>query len=131
MADMLASTQFERPALILASPLVRADQTARILHERFAPEAIFETNNALRPANDVTVPMSLIASYRDTHNVLMIVGHDPLFSLLSTALVSGTLVPAIEMGKSSVALFELTRFIVPSMRGILRAFLPSELVETR
>ena len=127
MGQLLKQAGFTPPELILASPLPRADQTARIIAEEFAPEAKFESNDGLKPSSRLESAMSLIASKKDECKVLMIVGHDPLFSVLGSALVCGSEVPTIEMKKSGVAVFEIFRFDVPRMRGVLKAFLPPKL----
>ncbi|MDP4200143.1 MAG: histidine phosphatase family protein [Bacteroidota bacterium] len=124
MARLLARAQFESPEIIIASPIIRARQTARILAEEFAPNARIEISEALLSGSELERAMSLVASKRGECRVLMLVGHDPLFSHLASVLVTGAESPAIEMQKSAVALFELTRFDVPRMRGVLRAYLP-------
>ncbi len=126
MGRLLKKSEFEPPEIIVTSPLPRAEQTARIMAEEFAPRAKFEVNAGLRPGMGLESAMSIIASKKDS-GVLMLAGHDPLFSKLASVLVSGTEI-AIEMKKSAVALFELTRFDVPGMRGILRAYLPPKVV---
>ena len=127
MAKLLKSAEFDPPEVIITSPLPRAEQTARIMAEEFAPKAKFEINSGLRPGGSLEAAMSIVASKKDSCQALMLAGHDPLFSKLASVLVSGT-EPAIEMKKSAVALIELTRFDVPGMRGILRAYLPPKIV---
>jgi phosphohistidine phosphatase len=127
MAKLLKEKDFAPPEIIITSPLPRAEQTARIIFEEFAPKAKFEINDGLRPGRDLESAMSIIAMKQKDCDVLMLAGHDPLFSRLASVLVSGT-ENAIEMKKSAVALFELTRFDVPGMRGILRAYLPPKIV---
>lgn len=126
MAKLLKKAEFDPPELIITSPLPRAEQTARIMAEEFAPKAKFEINAGLRPGMGLESAMSIIASKKES-NVIMLAGHDPLFSKLASAIVSGTEI-AIEMKKSAVAIYELTRFDVPGMRGILRAYLPPKIV---
>ncbi len=127
MAQLLKRAEFIPPEIIISSPLPRAEQTARIMAEEFAPKAKFEINAGLRPGGNLEAAMSIIASRKDSCKVLMLAGHDPLFSRLASVLVNGTEM-AIEMKKSAVAHFELTRFEVPGMRGILRAYLPPKIV---
>ncbi len=127
MARRLKAKEFEPPELIITSPLPRAEQTARIMLEEFAPKAKFEINNGLRPGKDLESAMSIIASKKSECDVLMLAGHDPLFSRLASVLVCGNEI-AIEMKKSAVAIYELTRFEVPGMRGVLRAYLPPKIV---
>lgn len=126
MALLLKDADFEPPEIIVTSPLPRAEQTARIMLEEFAPRATFEINEGLRTGSNLETAMSIIASKKDVCDVLMLAGHDPLFSMLASVLISGTEY-GIEMKKSAVAVFELTRFEAPRMRGILRAYLPLKL----
>ncbi len=126
MAKLLKEKEFDPPEVIVTSPLPRAEQTARIMCEEFAPKATFEINDGLRPGRELESPMSIVASKKKECSVLMLAGHDPLFSRLASVLVSGT-EQAIEMKKSAVAVFELTRFDVPGMRGVLRAYLPPKI----
>ncbi len=130
MAELLRKAEFDVPDVIVTSPLPRAEQTARIMAEEFAPKAKFEVNEGLRPGRDLESAMSIIASKKGSDTV-MIVGHDPLFSRLASALASGSDFPAIEMQKSAVAIYELTRFDVPRMRGILRAYLPPKILKNQ
>ena len=124
MATLLKNSKFDPPELIVTSPLPRAEQTARIMAEGFAPKAKFEINDGLRAGTSLEAAMSVIASKAEGIEGLMVVGHDPVFSRLASILVSGSDHPAIEMKKSGVAIFELTRFDAPRMRGVLRAYLP-------
>lgn len=128
MAGLLKDAGFEAPEIIVSSPLPRADQTARIMQEEFAPKAKFETNEALRPGGSIETGMSIIASKKKECEVLMLVGHDPLFSRLASAIITGKDEVVIEMKKSSVVILEITRFDVPRMRGALRAYLPPAIV---
>ena len=73
--------------------------------------------------------MSIIASKKKECEVLMIAGHDPLFSRLASAIITGKDETVIEMKKSGVAIYEITRFDVPRMRGALRAYLPPKIVQ--
>ena len=124
VGKLLKARGFDVPELIITSPLPRAEQTARIMAEEFAADATFEINDGLRAGKDIEIAMSIIAAKRKDVETLMIVGHDPTFSRLASVLISGQDTPAVEMKKSGVAIFEITRFNVPNMRGVLRAYLP-------
>jgi phosphohistidine phosphatase len=127
MAALLKKAEFDKPEIIITSPLPRANETARIMHEEFAPNAKCEINEGLRPSGSLEGAMAIIASKKE-YDVVMLAGHDPLFSRLASILVSGEDRPTIEMKKSAVAIYELTRFDPPRMRGVLRAFLPPKIV---
>jgi phosphohistidine phosphatase len=126
LAALLSRSQFEPPELIVTSALPRAEQTAKIMQEVFAPNASFEISKGLISGTSLEAAMSVIASKKGETDRMMIVGHDPVLSRLVSALVSGSDSPVIEMKKSAVAIFELTRLEVPRMRGVLRALLGPE-----
>lgn len=128
MARLLTSSGFDSPEIIVTSPLIRARETARIMAKEFAPNATIEINGGLLSGRDIESAMSIIASNKKECDVLMLVGHDPLLSVLASVLLNGNDVPVIEMRKSTVAIFELTRFEIPRMRGVLRAYLPPSIV---
>jgi phosphohistidine phosphatase len=128
MAEAILRLDLGVPQAIYASPLVRAQQTAQIVKSVLAPSLNVKTTDAVASGNIVDVPMSLIALLSKEHRSLMLIGHDPLMSRLASALITGTDQIVLEMSKSAVAVIELTRFEVPRMRGILRAFLPPEIV---
>ena len=128
MGELLKDAEFEVPELILASPLPRAQQTATILREKFAPNAVLETSEVLQPSSSLDAAMSVLASKHGAHDAMMIVGHDPLFSRLASAIITGSSDVVIEMKKSSVVVVELYRFDVPRLRGALRAYLPPQIV---
>ncbi len=125
VAELLNRSGMPKPTLIISSPLIRAEQTARIVHQHFAPEAEFELSAALKPSQDVTRPMALLAT--EKHASILIASHDPLVSMFVSALLTGSERPVVEMEKSAVAIFEITRMDVLRMRGVLRAYIPPSL----
>lgn len=108
---------------IIASPLKRAQQTAAIARRMLNVNAEIETAVQLQSETDPLVTLAFIASLPHTAPT-MLVGHDPLFSTIASMLVAGTDIPVVPMSKSSICAIELTRFEVPRMRGVLRAFIP-------
>jgi phosphohistidine phosphatase len=114
------------PELVIASPLVRAQQTAEIAMEVFARGAAFETSDTVTPMADITETMSLIADRSKKYRSVMLVGHDPHLSSLGSALLGNTSI-VIEMKKASLAKFEISRFDVPRMSGHLVALLPPKI----
>jgi len=114
------------PELVIASPLIRAQQTAEIALEVFAKGAKFETSEAIKPMSDITETMALIAERAKKYGSIMLVGHDPHLSSLGSALL-GSSTAVIEMKKAALAKFEISRFDVPRMRGYLVALLPPKI----
>jgi phosphohistidine phosphatase len=87
------------PAVILASPLPRARQTAEIFAEAAGIELREEP--ALRPGFNATKARALIK--RAKGNDLMLVGHEPDFSAVIRALTGGT----VKLGKGGIARVDL------------------------
>jgi phosphohistidine phosphatase len=76
-----------RPDTIAASPLVRAQETARILADGLRPDASFEICDALQPGAD---PVELIAWLRrGSARTVLAVGHIPDLVELTSVLLSG------------------------------------------
>jgi phosphohistidine phosphatase len=114
------------PELVIASPLIRAQQTAQIALEAFAKDGKFEISDALTPSSEVTDTMVLVAKYAKKYSRIMLVGHEPHLSLFGSALL-GSPMPVIEMKKAAVAKFEISHIDVPRMRGHLVALLPPKI----
>jgi phosphohistidine phosphatase len=123
MMKMLAKLKLPAPDIIVSSPLVRAEETAQLALEYFAVDADYKISEAITPMSDVMNTMDLIQSLSDDYGVVMLVGHEPHLSMFGSALL-GVSAPVIEMRKSSVALFELTRIESPRIRGVLVALYP-------
>lgn len=111
------------PDLVIASPLIRAQQTAEIAMEIFAKSAKFETSDLITPMSDVTETMALITDRAKKYDRIMLVGHDPHLSSFGSALLGSSTI-VMEMKKASLAKFEISRFDVPRMRGYLTVLLP-------
>jgi len=111
------------PDLVIASPLIRAQQTAEIALETFAKNAQFETSDLITPTSDVIETMALIAERAKSFDRIMLVGHDPHLSTFGSALLGSSSI-VMEMKKASLAKFEISRIDVPRMRGYLTALLP-------
>lgn len=75
-----------RPALILTSPLIRARQTADIVGEALAREVIEEPDAG--PGFDLRRLADLLARYGERGD-LMVVGHEPDFSITVEGLTGG------------------------------------------
>ena len=72
------------PALILSSPLVRAQQSAEIVAETLGCQVT--TARELEPGCTLEHLQRLLAHYN--HDTLMLVGHEPDFSALAARLIN-------------------------------------------
>jgi phosphohistidine phosphatase len=76
------------PEIILSSPLLRAEETARIVaHELKLPDRV-QIEEFLRPGMTAARALSGLEKYSGKANV-MLVGHEPDFSNLAGALIGG------------------------------------------
>lgn len=85
---------------IISSPLLRARQTAEIVHERLVPEAEIEISDALA-YHDLGEITALIQAHSKSGGI-MLVGHEPTLSLLISMLASGTTSAAIDLKPGSL-----------------------------
>jgi len=116
--------KFTPPAAIASSPLTRAQETANIAMEEFAPNAHFEETRVIVPEAEMERTMQYVQSMIEKYGSLMLVGHDPHMTSFASLLVSGSTRPAIEMKKSTLAIFEILELDSMRMRGLLKCLLP-------
>lgn len=76
------------PSRILHSTLLRAQQTAKIIHAYF-PDAVLEEVDFITPDDDPKQVIKRLENYPDEQ--LMIVSHQPLVSYLIALLVDGSI----------------------------------------
>lgn len=126
MMKSLAKMMYPVPDIVVSSPLVRAEQTAQLALEYFASDAEYKVSETLTPMSDVLNTIGLIESLKQDYGVAMLVGHEPHLSMFGSALL-GVSHPAIEMKKSTVALFELHRIEPFRVRGTLITLLSPRL----
>lgn len=93
--------------VLAASPLVRAQQTARIVADEYRIKVI-ETVEALRPDGRLREFASWLSG-QDADATIAVVGHDPHLGTLITWLISGVEEPRATLKKGGVALVEFDR----------------------
>ena len=87
--------------LIAASPLSRAQETARIVSAALGPKTV-ETWAVLVPGGNPDTVCHAIGRYPD-NATLLLVGHEPLLSTLASRMVAGNENARIAMTKGAVA----------------------------
>jgi phosphohistidine phosphatase len=112
----------EAPDLFIASPRVRAEQTARIVAEAVGGTLV--TDRRLAGPLDSDVVAGILADHADADRPCL-VGHDPDFSELLGELVGAPLIP---MRKGAFARVDLESRRAVAGRGTLRYLLPPELL---
>lgn len=109
-----------RPDLVVSSPLVRAEQTAKIVAAAFRPAPSIELSGALAPGGDYVALVRQLQARRLERVAL--VGHEPSMSLLLSILVTGGERRLdVDFKKAAMALVEIE---ADRPRGIMLAFLP-------
>ncbi|MBX3066854.1 MAG: phosphohistidine phosphatase SixA [Anaerolineae bacterium] len=89
---------------IITSPLMRAKQTAQIVHAAYTDVPLIE-ETLLKPGMGVRALEKLRRQYKDYADMLL-VGHEPDFSEVIQALIGGG---RIEMKKGGLAYVRLTK----------------------
>lgn len=101
---------------IWASPLIRAQQTARIAAD-FFPDVDVSTTDLLVPEASIKFLYNELANAAATTNSLLLVSHQPLVGIIVNQLC-GEMAGFHAMGTSSLAAIEI-ELIAPSMGNLL------------
>lgn len=88
--------------VILTSPLVRAAETAKIVHQGLDNPGQLVTSDTLKPTGDPERLIEKLAMNYTSSSSVMIVGHEPYLSGLVSLLVTGDPEPAIRLKKGAL-----------------------------
>jgi phosphohistidine phosphatase len=108
------------PDVVLTSPLVRAEETARIVAEKLDLANLVCVESFLREGMAPAAAFSGLREYRDKVSVLL-VGHEPDFSSLASELV-GTSSHSIHMRKAT--LLKVQTPTLEPRTGVIEFLLP-------
>jgi phosphohistidine phosphatase len=111
-----------RAGRVIASPLERARQTARIVSETFVPAGKVETLDALAPGVPLRETLRWLKDLKSGASVVM-VGHEPHLGKLGGALLFGSAGATLPLKKGGVAVIDFVGPVEPGS-GRLYAFLP-------
>jgi phosphohistidine phosphatase len=114
-----------RPDLILTSPLVRANQTAKIVAERLAPKKGLIETDLLAPECDLSQLRKLLEQHAGAESV-MLVGHEPDLSTLVGELIAAQ-GARVEMKKGGIAAVQVRGLVQPG-GGLLQWLAPPKLL---
>ena len=93
--------------IILSSPLVRAAQTAKIIHEGLCMTGRLVSSSALAPNGSPSqLVRQLVTGYSSTDSV-MVVGHEPYLSSLISILTTGNPEPVVRLRKGALCKLRL------------------------
>lgn len=113
-----------QPTLILTSPLKRAVQTAEVVQDVLKYKNELLRTKALAPGSSVEQVWDEVRVHRD-ERALLLVGHNPLFSELSSYLL-GSHEIQVDFKKGAILRVDLEQF--PSKpKGVLRWYLTAKL----
>jgi len=90
--------------VIVSSPLVRAMQTAELLHDVLGGAPLIEEDARLGHGFDLPALASIIAE-RSSADAIAIVGHNPSFAAVLSAATGGS---EIDVRKGAIALIEIS-----------------------
>jgi phosphohistidine phosphatase SixA len=113
-AEALADAGVLDPALIVTSPLVRAEQTAKLLRKVLGGSTPIVFDARLGHEFDVAALAQILAEH-NTEQSLAIIGHNPSFAAVLSAVVGGA---DIDVRKGAIALVEIDDVATPSGRLI-------------
>lgn len=116
-----------RPDLVLSSPLLRAEETARLLVAGTAPSLSVELFEELAPGGSPSQVLTGLAAYRGRRGI-MLVGHEPSMGYLAAQLLTGTTtLAALPFKKGAVAAFRLSSLPPSSPAALLWFLTPRQL----
>ena len=93
--------------LILTSPYVRARQTAEIVAEKLGTPKALELSKYLAPGSALKPLIDELNHRRHPMNYVLLVGHEPDLSRLTSILVTGKPGLALEMKKGGLCKLEI------------------------
>jgi phosphohistidine phosphatase len=116
----------KKTPLVITSPLVRATQSAEIIHKLLDGKKPVETLDALRPGGSVRAVVRRLET-AGTGDIVILVGHEPDLGKLAGMLVFGAPATGLPLRKSGAC---VVAFVGPvrSGEGRLHAFLPPGLL---
>jgi len=111
--------------VLASSPLVRAQQTARIVGDAFRLDEV-ATVEGLRPDRHPRETLTWLAA-QPSDATVAVVGHDPHLGMLVSWSVVGVATPAVELRKGGVALVEFERKPAGGKGRLLWLLTPAQL----
>jgi phosphohistidine phosphatase len=113
--------------LIVSSPLLRAQQTAKIVSIAY-PQVKFMTANCLKPASSPSdFCRWAVAHIKDENAQIVIVGHEPQLSILACWLLFGRKQSQIKIKKGGCLAIEIVGRIGPASGILIWAVTPKTL----
>lgn len=111
---------------IAGSPLVRAQQTAGLLHAAY-PNAIRETLPALAPAGSEFALLTYLQQQASKTQTIALVGHEPDLGALATWLLSGQADTWMPLKKGAACLLEFVEVVEAGQAELCWMLRPKQL----
>jgi phosphohistidine phosphatase len=107
-----------KPTHVFSSPLIRAIETAKIVHRSLRVRSAVQIVDALLPD---APPNQLLSVLQDLppESCVLCIGHEPHLGLAASVMLSGRAMASFPMKKAGACLIELSAPAKPG-RGILR-----------
>ena len=111
-----------RPTHVWSSSLIRAIETAKVVHRVLQVRSAVQVVEELLPA---TPPNRLLSALHDLpkDSCVLCVGHEPHLGIVASVLLTGKPSQAFPFKKAGACLIELSSPVKPG-RGVLRWWLP-------
>lgn len=110
-----------RPTHLLSSPLIRAIETAMIVHRSLRVRSAVQIVDELLPDAPPDRLLSILLNFPPESSVLC-VGHEPQLGIAASVLLSGRATASFPMKKGGACLIEMPVPVKPG-RGVLRWWL--------
>lgn len=109
--------------LVIASPYLRAAQTAEVVVSALSPAPPLETSVALVPEGDPGPLFTALAAREPAPQSVLLVGHEPFMSDLISRLLTGGPGLPVEMKKGALCKILLGRWVPRTGAGVPRGAL--------
>lgn len=117
------------PDVIIASPLVRAAQTADIVRQGMKPPPRIVPSNALAPEAHPSAILHEIAAHHAAAADVMVVGHEPHLSSLVAFALTGSIADIIKLKKGALCKLTLVPPNTPDRARLLWALTPRQMLK--
>lgn len=120
--EQVKNAGLKPPSIILASPLIRARQTAEIVKRVWSGSGDINTAPSL-VSGDILRMMAEISELYPLHHAVLLAGHEPSLSTLASAILAGRDRSFIELDKAGLIHISVYQPDPVRMRGFLRMYL--------
>ena len=117
------------PDMIIASPLIRAAQTADIVRQGLKSPPRMVSSAALAPEAHPSAILHEIAAHHSTAADVMVVGHEPHLSSLVAFALTGSIADIIKLKKGALCKLSIDPANTPERARLLWALTPRRMLK--